>query len=110
MTFSQETLGPVEIIDSMPFVEVDVDSERFRAAFDSDRDSASLAVVAVVAAAAHRDPFDLPPLHSAIDSSALEALFSKSTTSRQRVSFRYEGFDVTVFDGGTIEVSPTEAA
>lgn len=110
MTSSPETLGPVEIIDSMPFVEVDVDAERFRAAFDGDRDSASLAVVAVVAAAAHRDPFDLPPLHSAIDSTALDDLFPRSTTGGQHVSFRYEGFDVTVFDEGTIEASPTGAA
>ncbi|ADB61030.1 hypothetical protein Htur_2147 [Haloterrigena turkmenica DSM 5511] len=110
MTSSPETLGPVEIVDSMPFVEFDADAERFRAMFDSDRDSASLAVVAVVAAAAHRDPFDLPPLHSAIDSSALEGLFSRPTAGEQRVSFRYEGFDVTVFDEGTIEANPTGAA
>lgn len=110
MTFSPETLDPVEIVDSMPFVEFDIDAERFRAVFDSDHDSASLAVVAVVATAAHRDPIDLPPLHSAIDSSALNDLFSRSTTGEQRVSFRYEGFDVTVFDEGTIEVSPTGAA
>ena len=110
MTSSPETLGPVEIVDSIPFVEFDIDADRFRAMFDSDRDSASLAVVAVVATAAHRDPIDLPPLHSAIDSSALEALCSRSTTDGQRVSFRYEGFDVTVFDEGTIEASPTGAA
>ena len=110
MTSSHETAGPVEIVDSMEAVEFDIDAGLFRAAYDCKRDRASMAIVAVVAAATNRDSLELTPLHAAIDSSALDALFSKSKAGVRRVSFSYEGFDVTVTNEGTIEATPLEAA
>ncbi|QSW99114.1 HalOD1 output domain-containing protein [Haloterrigena alkaliphila] len=110
MTSSHETAGPVEIVDSMEAVEFDIDARLFRAAYDCDRDSASMAIVAVIAVATNRDSLELTPLHSAIDSSALEDLFSAPKDSAQRVSFSYEGFDVTVTAEGTIEAIPLQAA
>lgn len=108
MTSSYETAGPVEIVDSMEAVEFDIDEQRFRAAYDCDRDSASMAIVAVVAAATNRDSLELSPLHSVIDSGALDDLFSGPKVGIQRVSFPYEGFDVTVTNEGTIEATPLE--
>ncbi|WP_436346172.1 HalOD1 output domain-containing protein [Natronorubrum sp. FCH18a] len=109
MTTSGETFGSVDIVDSMGAVEFDTERERFRAAYDSIRDSASLAVVAVVATALNSDPMELSPLHSAIDTAALEDLFAPSPGGIRKsgsTSFRYEGFAVTVFSGGAIEAVP----
>lgn len=104
---SQEKVGPVEIVDSMETVVFDTEAELFRATFDGECDSASLAIVAVVAVATNSDPIDLEPLHSVVDSSALDILFSKAANGiRGSVSFSYEGFELTVFDEGTIEADP----
>ena len=112
MAPSKETVGILEIVDSMNCVEFDVDAGSFRAEYDSDRDSTSLAVVAVVAVADNRDPAELPSLHSSIDTGALETLFAASTDETQRgdcVSFSYEGFGVSVWSEGTIEATPYKA-
>lgn len=94
------------MIESTNTVEFDADRGTFRAAFDNSRDSASLAVVSVVAAVLERDPMDLTPLHSVIDTDALETLATRPSDSRETgisVSFQYEGREVTVEDG-VIEV------
>ncbi|WP_440772480.1 HalOD1 output domain-containing protein [Natronorubrum sp. DTA28] len=109
MTTPGKTFGSVDIVDSMAAVEFDIERERFRAAYDSTRDSASLAVVAVVATALNSDPMELSPLHSAIDTVALEDLFAPSpggVREPDSTSFRYEGFAVTVFSAGAIEAVP----
>ena len=111
MEFSNKPLGTVEIAPSMETIEFVVDDGIYRAEYDSSRDQPSLAIVAVIAAADHRDPYELPPLHSAIDTDALDELFSTTANGGQRngrLSFPYEGFEVTVFSGGIIEAKPTE--
>lgn len=113
MTASDDPSDAVDVVDSMAHVEFDVERDRFRAAYDSDRDSPSLAVVAVVATALHRDPLDLSPLHDAADTGALEGLASEPSGAGRddrRASFRYEGFDVTVSAGGTVEAAPAGRA
>ena len=111
MEYFREDVETIEIVDSMETVEFDIDTGLYSASFDADRDPASLAVVVVVAIATDRDPLDLAPLHSAVDPTAMDTLCSGSATGMQgSTSFRYEGFDVAVFDGGTIEARPMGAA
>lgn len=101
------------MVSSMNNVEFDVDEETFRAEYDSSRDQPSLAVVAAVAEVSNTEPEKLTPLHSAINTSALNDLFSSTGNARQRndcLSFSYEGFEVTVFGEGTVEVSSEENA
>lgn len=108
MQSSRET---VEIVDSMKYVEFDVEKEIFRAEYDSDHDPTSLAVVAVIAAADDRDPVELTALHATINTGALDELFAASVDGARRsgrISFSYEGFDVTVFSEGTIEANPRD--
>lgn len=111
MNPSQEKIGPVEVVDSMDNMEFDVDEDIFRAEYDSSRDQPCLAIVAVVATATNSDPIELSPLHSAIDTEALDDLLSETVPDDQRdicLSFSYEGVVVTAFSKGTIEVSPME--
>lgn len=108
---SQEMTGSVDLVDSLNIVTFDVGSERFQATYDSTRDSPSLAVVAVVATALGKDPLALTPLHSIIDTDAFDELATKSSNgraNRDRISFCYEGLEVTVSSEGVIEAAPIE--
>lgn len=70
----------------------------------------SEAVVGAVAEATGEDPTSMRPLYEVVDPDALDRLFEPgSTPSRQspvgRVSFRYNGCDVTVHADGRTMVS-----
>lgn len=73
----------------------------------------SVAVVEAVAEAENVDPTTLdPPLHTAIDADALDALFTTRDSHNTRVSFRYQGYHVTIDGEGTVtleEASPDNA-
>ena len=67
----------------------------------------SLRVVKAVAAADDADPATLdPPLHSAVDPTALDQLFTDTPSSSRRgtVRFSYRGHDVTVDADGRVEL------
>lgn len=73
----------------------------------------SISVIEAVADAEGVDPLALePPLHDVVDPEALDALFTASSTlpgGTGQVSFRYNGYDVVVENGGSVSVqkSPT---
>lgn len=69
--------------------------------FDQSLDKVSLAVIGAVADATGTDPMELPPLYSAIDTEALDALFASSIG---KVSFSYNGFEILVEGDGTIRL------
>ena len=113
MESSKKPVGTAEFVPSMESVEFVVDDGIYRAEYDSSRDQPSLAIVATIAAADQRDPNDLRPLHSAIDTDGLNELFAPAATDGQRngrLSFLYEGFEVTVSSEGVIEATPMEDA
>jgi hypothetical protein len=65
----------------------------------------SQAVVDAVADAEGVEPTELPPLFSAIDPDALDALFqpaSDETVVTGSVRFRYAGYDVNVNEDGSV--------
>lgn len=100
-----------EFAESVSPLEFDTESESFHATYDSRRDSTSLAVIAVVAAAQDKEPQNLTPLQSVIETDALDKLAMGSSTSPEtcdRISFWYHGFDLTVTCDGVIEASPIE--
>lgn len=111
MESSQDIAGNVEFVESMSTVEYDADEEFFQVTYDSNQDSTSLAIVATVATALGRDPQDLTPLQSAVDTEALDKLTAESSTGLGQgdsISFCYEGFEVTVLSEGVIEANPRE--
>jgi hypothetical protein len=70
--------------------------------FSSSR-SVSERIVAAVAAHADADPLELPPLHEAIDSDAVDDLFHDGSSGSVR--FRYAGRTVTVDSEGRVDVA-----
>lgn len=68
---------------------------------------------AVLEAVAEREEVDLtelyPPLFEVLDPDALDALFSASGDSMSsachHVTFRYHGYELTVYDDGTVDVT-----
>ncbi|WP_337652328.1 HalOD1 output domain-containing protein [Halomontanus rarus] len=74
-------------------------------------DTPVYAVVSAVAEAEGTDPVELPPLYEAIDSEALNDLFTgraKSTVGK--VTFQYAGYDVTVNGNGEVQARSTNEA
>ncbi|ADB60221.1 hypothetical protein Htur_1333 [Haloterrigena turkmenica DSM 5511] len=68
----------------------------------------SLAVVEAVASASETDPTAIPPLYDAIEPDALDATFESASSqpgATRRVSFSYDGFDVTVDGGPAVTVT-----
>jgi hypothetical protein len=54
-----------------------------------------------------------PPLYSAVDTEALDALFEPTQTSQRdvggAVTFRYQGYEVTVTSDDSIEIEDASA-
>ena len=67
----------------------------------------STAVVDAVAAREGIDPVELPePLYHAVNTEALDSLFSDTTG---RVTFHYLGYEVTVESSGDIALEPLDS-
>jgi hypothetical protein len=101
-----------ELAESMSPIEFDPESESFHATYDRTRDPTSLAVVAVVGAALEEDPQTLKPLQTVIDTDALDRLATESTPGFGNcgyISFRYNGFEITVTSDEAIEANPLES-
>lgn len=108
MEYSQSLTANREIAESLSTIEFDSERKSFRATYDSTRDSTSLAIVAVVSTALGREPENLTPLQSVIDTDSLDKLAAGSANSAgncDNISFCYEEFDVTVFSEGIIEAT-----
>lgn len=116
MVSFQKTPTGDDIADTVSSVESDSDEGVYRTQYDSTRDSTSLAVVAIIATANNWDPIDLTPLELSINTDALDMLFKRPTTIGEgctKMTFCYEGFEVTVFGDGVIEadqIDPDENA
>ncbi|ELY53092.1 HalOD1 output domain-containing protein [Natronococcus jeotgali] len=75
------------------------------------RDAVSVEIVKRVAERTDREPENLPSLHRAIDSEALDSLFEPPQVDRQRrggVEFSYAGYYVTVPFDETREITVSE--
>lgn len=68
-------------------------------------ESLSTKVVTEVAEAKGISPMDIqPPLHDTIDPSALDTLFANKASRVGRISFNYNGCEVTVESSGEVNV------
>ena len=87
--------------------------ERYRADEDwfttevGDAETIAEAVVRSVAAVSGDDPMSMEPLGTLLDSDALNALFERPTGD-SRLSFTFNGCDVSVYGGGTVCVRPRD--
>ena len=78
------------------------------------REPTSATVVGTVAAVTGTDPESLRPLYDVVDPDALDRLFASVSgatdrkNGRGRVTFRYEGLSIRVFEDGRIAVTPAD--
>lgn len=98
-----------DLLDSADDIIYYEDDRVYRLEYDPSLDTPTLAVVAAVAAITRTDPMDLDPLHSVVDTSALDDLFAPSPANHGRwgrVVFRFGGFEIMASSQGIIEVDP----
>jgi len=109
---SGDTSSVVTLSDGSATSTVDYDepSGTYRAQFDLHTRSPSEAAVAAVATALGREPTEIPPLFSAVDGEALDALFRRGPDGvhggNGTVVFEYADHRVTVHADGTVDVEP----
>lgn len=86
------------------------ESETYRAHFDQDSTSASMAVVTALTATMDKDPVDLEPLSETIDTDALDAIVQDrgTTADSVHVMLTHEGREITVNSYGVVAVSPSD--
>ena len=88
------------------------DTNTYRASFDSDTASVSMAVVSTVAVVTETELMALPPLNAAVNPDALETLVERRDRDPSRddvrIAFVYAGCTVTVHSYGIIAVRPAE--
>ena len=77
-------------------------------AFDGS-EPPSRSVVRAIEAATGTDALDLPPLHGAIDTEALDDVL-RSAGADARVSFEYASLEVTVVGTGDIRIADAQSA
>jgi arginase family enzyme len=88
-------------------IDFDDRAETYHVACDG-AELVSTNVVLSVAALEGVRPTELDPLAMTVDPDALDDLFAPGTEVRGRVSFTYEGYDVTVRSDGRLEVVPAD--
>jgi hypothetical protein len=87
-----------------------VGDERRRIRYDPDAVAPSVAVVAAVVAETGLAPVEVPPLFSAVDPEALDALFRSGDASLAcSISFTYWRFEVSVSGTGEVALRPADA-
>lgn len=86
-------------------IEHDPETGAYHARFDS---SPATAVVEAIAAISDADPSELDPLYATVDGDALDQLLSfpapPGRSGDLSVTFRYQGYAVTVHSYGVIRV------
>lgn len=82
-------------------------SKTYRAGYDQEATAASMAVVAALSEVMDSDPTELEPLHRSIDTEALDEIVRVRGTQNgdNSVSFRVEGYEITVYSYGVVAVS-----
>lgn len=74
-----------------------------RAAYDKS-EPLCFTIVSRIADEEGVDPVALDPLHSTIDTDALESLVAGDDAQPLRIDFQYHGYHVTVWGDGQIDV------
>jgi hypothetical protein len=89
-------------------IEVDIASNSYRAQYDYETTTPSMAVVDLVHTITDEPPTELPPLYDAVDPEALNALVGRSAgkSGQCTVTFSYRTLLITVRDDGEVVVRP----
>jgi hypothetical protein len=82
----------------------------YRAIFNWEEISPSLAVVSVITEISGEDPTDLQPLQSAINTDYLDGISHVTDPQKSdvTVSFHYLEYEVTIQSYGVVEIRPVE--
>lgn len=101
---SSETASGRDLTDAEFIDEFEEQEGLCRVTYDSGRATPSFAVVTVVSAVTETDPLELDPLYHSVDGDALDALCTADVSSVCRLSFRYNGCEITVGTDDVVEV------
>lgn len=107
-TRESRTVAPERSICDFESFEYHAEDNVYRAIYNHSEQPASAAVVSAVAAASDTDPLDMDPLHSTIDTDALNALATPRDVSNSdaHLTFEFHGHKVTISKFGRLKIRP----
>ena len=107
-----EPYTPDQTITEFELFEYYPEGDEYRAFYDADQDSPNTAIVSAVAAASDTDPLNMDPLHTTVDTDALDSLLNphRSASGDLHVTFEYGGCEVIASSYGSLKVTPVEAS
>lgn len=94
-------------------IETETSSDRYVRTFEfTSTLTPSVAVAEAVSEVTDEDPTSGPPLHDFVDTDALNALLTVENSDAEtvRVSFDYQGHEITVVGDGTVYVRPADGS
>ncbi|UWG47956.1 Uncharacterized protein HSRCO_1677 [Halanaeroarchaeum sp. HSR-CO] len=92
-------------------IDTGTSSDRYTRTFEfTETLTPSVAVVEAVSDVTGTDPKSSPPLHEVVDADALNGLLTESNSNPEtvRVTFEYQGHEITVVGNGTVYVRPAQ--
>ncbi|MFC7006556.1 HalOD1 output domain-containing protein [Halalkalicoccus salilacus] len=86
------------------------DSATYRAEYDPNSTSTSMAVVASLSEVTGIDPIELDPLGASVDTDALDEIVQVRgrTNGDRSVAFTVEGYEITVYSYGLVTIASAE--
>ncbi|MGM0397726.1 MAG: HalOD1 output domain-containing protein [Halobacteriota archaeon] len=92
-------------------IDSETSSDRYARTFEfTETLTPSVAIVEAVSDVTGTDPKSSPPLHEVVDADALDVLLTESNSNPEtrRVTFEYQGHEVTIVGDGTVYVRPAQ--
>ena len=93
-----------DLTDTAFIEEFEEQQRRYRVTYDSGQVTPSVAIISIVSKVTGIDPSELELLHDCIDSDALDALCTADRSSVSRLTFQYNGCEITVGTDGVVVV------
>lgn len=90
----------------------DAQTGTYRVSYEYSTNPPTYTLITTVSAVSGDPPQSLEPLHDTIDTDALNTLFDSNAEGQLLgdgwLMFEYEGFEVTFYSDGTLELRPSE--
>ena len=102
---SLETASGWDLTDVAFIDEFEEQDGLYRVKYDSDQATPSFAVIAIVSKVTEIDLLEFDPLYDSIDGDALDALCTADRSSVSRLTFQYNGCEITIGTDDVVEVA-----
>ena len=99
-----ETASGWDLTDTAFVDEFEEQEGLYRVKYDSGQATPSFAVLTIISKVTGIDPLELDSFYDSIDGDALDALCTADPSSITRLTFQYNGYEITIGTDDIVEV------